>query len=61
MKKLFILSILVLFFSGCVVITFKEQHIHINGSESIDIDSEISGSDPSGNDLSPEIEVPLIP
>ena len=61
MKKLIILFFTVLFFSGCVVITFKEQNIYINDSQSIDLDSDISGSDPSGNDVSPKIDIPLIP
>ena len=49
-----------MFLQSCVVITFKEQHNHIHhNSEAVKNRADISGSDPSGNDVSPELELPL--
>ena len=62
MIKKIILFCMVLFFSSCVIITVKENHIHIHDNTAPVVnEAPISGSDPSGNDVSPEIDIPLVP
>jgi hypothetical protein len=56
------LFLLFLFSSSCVVITFKENHVHIHDNTGpVNTESDNSGSDPSGNDVSPSLDLPIIP
>lgn len=55
--KRFIIILMALLLSGCVI--HKSVHITIKDSSNIGVDSAIYGSDLE--DISPELDFPLIP